>query len=145
MARKYIDFEVIKEAWNKYELQDGTKLKVRTILQEVWVEKTNGGLIHRTSISQIQTWLCDPKVQGKPDTTVYTKEQIQKHIEVQKCPYTTLQYEPSEYLLDDGTQLMIHSNLLGIARTSLYHNTGDRIYLPDSNIHVNVQTPPNKD
>ena len=39
MTHKYIDFEVIKESWNKYNLQDGTTFKHRSILQSVWLTK----------------------------------------------------------------------------------------------------------
>ena len=142
LVRKYVDFDVTKETWNKYELQDGSKLKIRSELHLVWTEKVDGKMTHRVTAQQNQLWLCDPKMQGKPDSTRYTMEQLQKHVDVRKCAYTTMQYEPSEYLLDDGTQIVIHDNLLNVARTSLYDANGDRIYIVESNSQMSVKAPP---
>ncbi len=141
MVRKYIDFDIIKETWNKYELQDGTKLKIRSELHLAWTEQVKGKTVYRVTTNHQQTCLCDPKTQGKPDNTLHPPEQLQKHIDVQKCPHTTMQYEPSEYLLDDGTQIIIHDNLINVARTSLYDARGDRIYLIESNSQMSVKIP----
>ena len=35
MSRKYLDFEVGKEEWSIYLLQDGTKIKIRLMLESV--------------------------------------------------------------------------------------------------------------
>lgn len=67
MARKYLDFEIVKESWNKYSLQDGTKLKIRTILISVSADQTDSVTKHNAEIDTCQVWLCDPSVQGTPD------------------------------------------------------------------------------
>ena len=141
MVRKYVDFEVIKESWNKYSLQDGTKFKVRSILQSVWTEKVDGKTKHNVEVAQHQVWLCDPSVQGNPDTRQYAPEQLGENIEVKRCLYTTIQYESSEYMLDDGFRIVMHDTLDNIARTSLFNAVGDRIYIVTSTGQLNV-TPP---
>ena len=141
MARKYIDFEVIKESWNKYSLQDGTKFKVRSILQSVWAEKVGGKIKHNVEVAQHQVWLCDPTVQGKPSTEQYEPKQLEENIEVKRCPYTTIQYEPSEYVLDDGSRIVLHDTLVNIARTSLFNAVGDRIYIVTSTGQMSVAPP----
>ena len=82
MARKYVDFEVIKESWNKYGLQDGTKFKVRAMLKSVWTDQADGKAKHNAEIDTHQVTLCDPAVQGKPDPRIYTQEQLEENIEV---------------------------------------------------------------
>ncbi len=141
MNRKYLDFEVIKESWNKYSLQDGTKLKSRAMLKSVWTEEVDGTTKHNVEIDQQQVCLCDPSVQGEPSTMSYPKEQLEGGIDVKNCRYTTLQYEPSEYLLDDGTKILLHVSLLNIARTRFFDHVGNRIYLTDATGQMNVERP----
>lgn len=143
MARKYLDFEIIKESWNKYSLQDGTKLKIRTILISVSADQTDGVTKHNAEIDTRQVWLCDPSVQGTPDSNQYTPKQLEENIEVKRCPYTTLQYEPSEYELDDGSRIIFHNTLVNIARTRLFNAVGDRIYLATATAQMNVAPPQN--
>ena len=40
-----------------------------------------------------------------------------------------MQYEPSEYVVDDGTRIVLHDTVVNIARTKLFNNVGDRIYM----------------
>ncbi len=143
MGRKYLDFEVIKESWNKYSLQDGTKLKVRTILKSVWVDRTDVKTKHNTEIETHHVLLCDPMVQGEPDTEQYTKKQLKEGVEVAHCPYATLQYEPSEYELDDRSRIVLHTALINIARTRLFDAVGDRIYIVELTGQMNVAPPQN--
>ena len=143
MARKYLDFKVIKESWNKYSLQDGTKFKVRTMLKVVWTDRVDETTKHNTEIDMFQVWLCDPTVQGEPDTKQYTMKQLKESVEVAHCPYTTLQYEPSEYELDDGYRIILHNTLVNIARTSLCKADGDRIYIAELTGHMTVASPQN--
>ena len=138
---KYVDFEIIKEDWNKYELQDGTKLKTRLMLKRVKLTQNAGQIKHNLEIDHITIFLCDPKMQGKPDTTRYTQKQLQANIEVTNCPYTTLRYEPYEYELDDGTRLVLHNTLVNIARTRLFDVEGNRYYVANITNQVTV-TPP---
>lgn len=138
MGRRYVDFEIIKEAWNKYDLQDGTMLKARTTLQSVWLERDGTRSKHSVEVSQNQVWMCDPALQGAPDTRKHTQDQLKASIEIQRCAYTTMQYEPSEYILDDGTHMVLHNTLINIARTGLFNHAGDRIYIATITGHLNV-------
>ena len=143
MPRKYIDFEVIKESWDKYSLQDGTKIKIRSVLQAVWVDQEDGKTMHNAEIDTLQVWLCDTAVQGKPDASVYTPKQLEENVEMKHCNYTTLQYEPSEYELDDGSRIILHHTLVNIARTRLFNAVGDRIHIVRSTGSMNVTPPQN--
>ena len=143
MTRKYIDFEIIKESWNKYSLQDGTKFKDRSILKLIWVEQEKEQTKHNVEVTQNQVWLCDPMIQGEPSTQQYTSKQLEASIEAKRCPYTTIQYEPSEYILDDDTRIVLHNTLVNIARTSLFNHIGNRIYVVTSTAQMSV-TPPQK-
>jgi len=85
--------------------------------------------------------LCDPSLQGSKNQTKWTNEQIQKNIEVENSQYDTISYEANEYLLDDTTRILIHSNLGRIARTKLHNGNGDRVYVVEAQASITI-TPP---
>ena len=87
--------------------------------------------------------LCDESVRGEPTQEKYTQEQILQSIEIEHCKYTTLNYEPSEYTLDDNTHVVVHHNVLNIARTHLFDREGDRIYNVNVNASLTAEVPKN--
>ncbi len=140
-ARKYIDFEIIKEKWNKYSLKDGSNLKTRLVLKSVWYTIENNKKNYAFDIQQFSVVMCDPSLQGTKNQTKYTKEQIVKNMEVEDCPYDTMAYEMNEYVLDDSAKIQIHSNLLKLSRTSLFNPIGDRVYHVGMDISISVNAP----
>jgi len=139
--RKYLDFEIVKESWNKYGLQDGSKLKTRIILKSVWTLQKDKKKYYSSDIQSSHVMMCDPSLQGTKNDTKFTKEQIQKNVEVEDSRYDTISYEASEYILDDTTRILIHTNIIKISRTKLYDRNGDRIYVVELQASITV-TPP---
>ena len=113
-TRKYLDFEIDKESWNKYSLKDGSKLKTRVILESAWYIEKDGKKEYSVNIKNFTVIMCDPSLQGIKNQTKYTQEQIQQNIEVEDSRYDTISYEANEYLLDDTTRILIHSNITKI-------------------------------
>lgn len=132
MSERYVDFEVIKEGWSVYELQDGTKIKVRFTLQSVKGKERTRKMKYEIMI----ICLCDESVQGKPTKEKYTQAQMRQSVDIANCKYVTRHYEPSEYILDDNTHIIVHHNVLNIARTHLFDEEGDRIYNTDADVHL---------
>ena len=127
--RKYLDFEIVKELWNKYSLKDGSKLKTRIVLKSAWFIQKDNQKKFSVDIHYYTIMMCDPSLQGTKNDTKYTKEQIQKNIEVEDSRYDTISYEANEYILDDTTRILVHTNITKISRTKLYDRNGDRIYV----------------
>lgn len=140
-TRKYLDFEILKEPWNKYSLRDGTKLKTRVVLQSAWVFEKDKKKNYSVDIRHTNVVMCDSALQGPKNETKYTKEQVQKNIDVEDCRYDTIAYEANEYILDDTTRILIHSNITKISRTKLYAKNGDRLYVVDVQASITI-TPP---
>lgn len=134
-----MDFETIKEKWNTYNLHDGTKLKTRSMLRLVWITKdAQGSKKYHADIKGDTVVMCHASLQGEKSKIKYPPEQLQKNIDVDNCRYDTLQYEPSEYILEEGTKVLIHSNLTAIARTRLFNENGDRIYLTKNAVSTTI-------
>lgn len=140
-TRKYLDFEIVKEPWNKYSLSDGSKLKTRVILRSAWFSEKDNKKNYGVDIRNFTVMMCDPSLQGTKNETNYTKEQLNSNIEVEDCRYDTIGYEANEYLLDDTTRILIHSNITKISRSKLYNRKGDRIYHVDLQASITI-TPP---
>ena len=140
-TRNYLDFEIIKEPWNVYNLRDGSKLKIRVMLESAWHFNKDGKKNYSVNIKMATIMLCDVSLQGSKNQTKWTKEQFAQNIEVENCQYDTLSYEANEYILDDTTRILIHTNLSGLSRTKLYNAVGDKIYIVNAQASIQL-TPP---
>lgn len=95
----------------------------------------------RVEANHKTTVLCDESVCGEPAQETYTAEQIQQSIEIKHCQYSTLRYEPSEYILDDNSRVLVHHNILRISRTHLFDRRGDRIYYTQIDTRLTINPP----
>ena len=139
--RKYIDFEIIKEPWNKYSLKDGSILKTRIMLETVWYTMINNKKRYSIRTKSSNVVMCAPTLQGPKSQTRYTPQQLQQNIDVDDSRYDTISYEANEYLLDDGTKILIHVNIIKISRTKLFNMDGDRIYVVDAGADMTITVP----
>lgn len=127
-----IDFEIIKEPWNKYQLVDNSILKTRTILKKI-ERVMEGEKISFTMDAQTLTVIyADPALKGTPNTRIISKDDIIKSIDKLDMRYDTLAQEFNEYLLDDGTKIKIFTNVTGVSRTTLKDAKGDPVYSVNS-------------
>jgi len=134
-----IDFEIIKEPWNKYQIQDNSILRTRTILKKV--ERTiEGEKISFSIDAQTLTVIdADSNLKGMPSNKPITKDEIQKSVEKDDMRYDTLAQEFNEYQLDDGTKIKIYTNVTKISRTSLKDVKGDPVYMISSSNAIEIK------
>lgn len=136
---KSIDFEIIKEPWNKYQLSDNSILKTRTILKKI-ERVMEGDKISFTMDAQTLTVIyADPALKGTPNTRPVSKEDIIKNIDKQDMRYDTLSQEFNEYHLDDGTKIKIFTNVTGVSRTKLKDSKGDPVYSVQSANNIEIK------
>lgn len=76
-----MDFEIIKEPWNKYQISDNSVLKIRTILMKVERVMKDDKPNFRANVQTLTTVNVDPALKGKPDAKQHTAEEIEKAIE----------------------------------------------------------------
>jgi len=76
-----IDIELLKETWCKYQVSDGTKIKMRDVLLDVRRIIVDG--LPRYSINKDTqtTVMCYPKLRGEPTKRAQTREEIMRAIE----------------------------------------------------------------
>lgn len=134
---KNLDFEVLKERWGKYTLDDGSTLKIRFILTNVRTFKENEKIRYNTTIQNIQTIYAGDRLMGKPDLTVFTIETLQKNIEKNDLSFDPIEIPSNEYLLDNGTKLKAFAQVIRIDRTSCKNSLGEPIYMVSTNVTIN--------
>ena len=140
-TKKNLDFEVIKERWGKYTLDDGSVLKVRFILTSIKTWTENGNKKYTANNQLIQTVLCAERLIGEPSKATFTAELLQKNIEKDDLSFDQLETPVNEYILDDGTKLKLFPQVIKVARSSLKNNLGEPIYMVTTNVTINYNLP----
>ncbi|MDH3617711.1 MAG: hypothetical protein OES14_07385 [Nitrosopumilus sp.] len=125
---KPIDFEIIKEPWNKYQLVDNSILKTRAVLKKVERVTEGDKTSYKMDVQNLTVIYADSDLKGTPNPQRISKEEMAKSIDKPDMRYDTLSQEFNEYLLDDGTKLKIFTNVTSVSRASLKDSKGDPIY-----------------
>lgn len=139
---KPIDFEILKEPWNKYEISDNSVLKTRFVLKKVLVKNLSE---NKKSFGfdgeHMNVIFCAPEWKGTPDAKIYSPAELRESIDKEDMRYNTLSEEWNEYLLDDGTRIRLKTTVTGVVRTNKFDKIGDRVYLVDTNAIMNIKQP----
>jgi hypothetical protein len=134
-----LDFKVVKEFWDVYDLNDGTKLKNRVIL--TGVKKLNSNSIdignngknnksneYEFDFQSIQSFIFSEKSKGNPHTNFYKKEELDTSYKIE-VPYSVISEKWNEYAVkDDGTKLKLKGTVTDVKKSNIFLQNGDPIY-----------------
>lgn len=138
---RLIEFEILKEPWNKYQLHDNSVLKTRTILKSVRRITQKSEVQYQIDAQSLTVVHADPDLRGSPNPNQISNDEILKNIEMEDMRYDSLAQESNEYQLDDGTKIKIHNNVTSISRSSLKDQYGDPIYSVLSSNQLWIKSP----
>jgi len=136
-----LDFEIIREPWNKYSLTDGSNLKIRYILQKVKrtvVEnKVSYGLKSQALVEayNVPANLRGPRAKGPVPPNVL------KSAKKQEVAFSTLFEEWCEYMVEDGTRIRAKCSLVEVHRSDKANVDGEPIYLTHHSTTVSIKPP----
>lgn len=136
-----IEFEILKEPWNKYRLRDNSVLKIRTILKSVRCIAQKNEMQYLVDTQSLTVVHADPALRGIPNPNHISNDEILKNTEAENMNYASLAHESNEYQLNDGTRIKIRNNVTGISRSSLKDRYGDPIYSVLSSNRVWIEPP----
>ena len=137
MDETEIDFEILREPWNKYTLKDGAYLRIRFIILKikkrqvpvtVTEKKTEYGFEGQ---NLVVAYSVPDELKGPATNNRYTKEDFEAG-KKEEIAYDTLSEEWNEYFLDDGTTLRLKNTLTNVSRTDKVDKNGDPIYFIQS-------------
>jgi hypothetical protein len=144
--KRDMDFEVIREPWNKYGLREGPTLSTRFVLLKLHkleqlkpdgtVEKQGYGVEGQTlqAISNVPE-----KLKGQADTNAYSPQELQNSIVANDVGVDTLAEEWNDYVAEDGTKIRVKNSVVEVSRTSKFDKNGEPIYLISSSQQVAVK------
>jgi len=126
-----LDYEVIREPWNRYELDGGAHLKLRYILIQITKKPEVGGPtpgynVKGQHIAEICRVPLDQK--GPPSDREYSPQELEENVVDDDVKFSTLNEEWNEYFAEDGTRIRLKIMPVSIKKSSLTNKEGDPIY-----------------
>lgn len=140
-----LDFDVLREPWNLYQLEDGTILRVKYVLTRVVRQRDTVGRIGYAFKGQNVVSLSNfPKeLKGPPSPRMYTPEELQASIVNDNVRYSTLEEEWNEYIAEDGANIRVKITVIKVSKTNKTDNEGEPIYLVATSLLPQI-IPPKK-
>jgi hypothetical protein len=126
-----LDYEVIREPWNRYELDGGTHLKLRYILtkltKKIEVGAPNPGYnVKGQNLTEIYRVPLDEK--GPPADRDYTPQELEESVVDDDVKFSTLNEDWNEYFAEDGTRIRLKIMPVSIKKSNKCNREGDPIY-----------------
>lgn len=142
-----LDFDVLKEIWNKYELADNAVVKVKIVL--TGVSKTQQEKKTKTAAPAPPKYSLDFKnvvvvlsnERGKPDTKVYSPKELQASVIKDDMRFSTTTQDWNEYVVDDGTRIKVQPMIMKVVKTSKFNTRGVPVYWTDIQLTMQIKTP----
>lgn len=137
-----INFEIIREPWNFYELEDDIVLKNRLVLKRVFRKKEDTGIGYSLGSQNLTVITHVPdKLKGPESERKISQVNLREHIVRDNVRFDTLREEWNEYVTEDGASIRLKLTLVNVAKTSLYDKEGDPIYIANTSTMANIRPP----
>ena len=138
--KKELDFEIIKEPWNKYKLEDGSILRIKNpILKFFLTDKLDnlGQPVYRVGGLNLISVMVPDELRGTPtpDQTINPSDIISE------MKFEILSEDWCEYKLEDGTISKSKIVMLKIVKTNKFNLGGEPIYSCNWQILTDKQVP----
>lgn len=142
MTKTELNFEIIREPWNSYELDDGPNLKTRLILKRVYrkMEEDKPGYDVDAQNLTVLTHVPND-LKGKSSKKKLSPKEIQAAVIRDDVRYTTLREEWNEYIVEDGARIRLKLTVMNVGKTSQFDQNGDPIYLVNTSVIANIKPP----
>ena len=137
-----LDYEVIKEPWNKYNLVDGSNLKMRFTLLKVRRAMPQQGKPSYSIKSRIdaEAYNVPENLRGPPAKTPVSPEELNK-AKKQEVGFSTLFEEWAEYLVEDATRIWAKVSLVEVFRSERSNPDGEPIYITNHSMSITIKPP----
>lgn len=124
---KLLHFDVIKEPWNVYELEDSATLRVKVVLKNLIKEAENS---YSFGTSNVIAVIPDPKSIGLPSPPLKSGENLESSIEADDLEILNKTELWNIYeVLSENLTLHIKGVAVSVSRTKRHDEKGLPIYL----------------
>jgi hypothetical protein len=137
-----LDFDVLKEDWNKYELSDHSILKVKIVMTTVSKAQSQTPAAQPAYTFDIQNIIVVlTNERGQPDTHNYSSAELEASVTKDDMRFTAIAQDWNEYVVDDGARIKIQPMILKVSKTSRFNSKGSPLYATQINMTVQVKPP----
>jgi len=146
----FVDFEVLREGWNRYKLEDESILKTKFVLMNIMLEKNYKEIMERQKTEKglkmgigFQSHIivgveAPPKLRGEPDTKTYSVEELRSSIVKEDLDFEAVTETWNFYALENGITIKVRNTPISVSRTNKFDKQGLPIYLVDSTADMKV-------
>ncbi|MEM2101321.1 MAG: hypothetical protein QXS98_05280 [Candidatus Nitrosocaldus sp.] len=141
----YIDFDVLNEPWNVYELSDGSRLRARLVLLNVLNTGQYDNLgkpIYQTAHTTLFVVRAPKELKGTPTIPLPDPSELLDYVSDVSISKPLID-NWNTYSLDNGATLKIKLIITSIKRSSKYDLFGEPIYVINSQPVVDLDVPKN--
>jgi hypothetical protein len=121
------DFAILKEDWSRYRINDGSIMKVRVAVIDIYrsIQTSNTGYPELQYISQnLVSAIVPEKLRGIPSIQpVDTQNDIPEELRFEE-----LEIKDQEYITPDGFKIIIKPVLQKIFKYNKFNGTGEPVY-----------------
>jgi hypothetical protein len=149
----FVDFEAVREGWNRYKLEDGSILKTKFVLISTIMEKNFKEIMERAKTEKglkmgfgfqshnVIGVEASVGLRGQPDTKTYPLEELRSSIVNEDIDFEVITETWNVYKLENGIVIKVRNAPISVSRTSKFDSRGLPIYLVDSTADVKVTLP----
>ena len=124
-----INFDVLKEDWNVYKLDDETTLRIKIVLVKISrVTEPGRGIGYNFNTHNHVAAFTPSDKKGTPSTKPYRPKELQESV-VDDIDFKTEKEDWNSYQLEDDTRINIKLILTRVAKTDKFDPMGSPIYL----------------
>ncbi len=141
---EFVDFDVIKEDWNLYEIEeDKTIIKARLVLIKIVREDVDdvGNPIYSINTQNIFGVIPPKPLMRESSNRKYSPQEIVDSIVEEDLKLETIKEDWNEYKLKDGTRLSVKLVVTMVDKTSLFDQKGEPIYYIQSHVVTKASIP----
>ncbi len=137
----YEEFNIVKEDWNTYRLEDGTILRARQLLVKITKQPMIDPEEPNMSIemSNLLTAILPPaNLRGAASAQQYGPQELSQSVVLPNMKYVTTQEVTNEYITKSGIKLLFQIASLNVARTKKFGPSGDPVYMVNAQTNVQI-------
>lgn len=130
------DFSVLKEDWSRFLVSDGTQLKIRVAIVEIFrsVQLSPTGYPNiSTAPENLVSAIVPDRLKRMPSTEPFNPQTDT----AEELTFEEMEIKQQEYLTPDGFKIIVKPILQKVFRYNKYNQVGEPVY------SVNVQGLPN--
>jgi hypothetical protein len=148
---EYVDFIVVREAWNRYRLEDKAILKTKFVLINVFAErnyleklkkakaeKGKAGFAFKVQSSNVVGVEIPPSLLGEPSAEGYTFQELESSIAKEDIDFEAISETWNVYKLASEVEMKVRNSPVRVRRTSKFDSHGVPIYLVDFSADIKV-------